>query len=343
MTTEEGLYLAKGELVHELGQAGHDVRQRMHANKAYYVYNQHINYTNVCRNACKFCAFSKRQGQPGGYAMDFDDLAREIISREDEDISELHIVGGLNPRLPYDYYINMIKLARSLRPRAWIKAFTAVEIAFLADSYDKKVETVLYEFRQAGLDMLPGGGAEVFSAHLRTKICPEKISGERWLAIHKIAHDMGMKTNCTMLFGHIETWDDRLDHLQALRELQDETAGFVCFIPLPYQPENNPLRAKGPDGLDFTLMIAISRLYLDNIPHLKAYWAFSGIKAAQLALHLGADDFDGTLIKERIGHAAGADSPAGMTEKDLRGYIRSAGFDPVRRDSVFGSLEWSGE
>lgn len=324
--------------VHDLGAAGGKMRARMHGNKAFYVYNQHVNYTNICCNACKFCAFSKRPGQSGGYTMDMQELTRQIVSRRDEEIDELHIVGGLNPQLGYDYYLRMLETARSLRPRAWIKAFTAVEIAFLADEYGVSEERVLRDFCEAGLDMLPGGGAEVFAPELRARICPEKISGRRWLSIHELAHGMGIKSNCTVLFGHIESWEDRLDHLNALRRLQDKTGGFVCFIPLPYQPENNPLKAKGADGADYARMMALSRLFLDNISHLKAYWAFAGIKAAQLALHLGADDFDGTLIRERVGHAAGADSPPGLTETDLLGYIESAGFGAVRRDALFNPV-----
>ncbi|MFP4167275.1 MAG: CofH family radical SAM protein [Desulfonatronovibrionaceae bacterium] len=324
--------------VHETGAAGERMRSRLHGKKAFYVYNKHLNYTNVCANACLFCAFSKRRGQSGAYTMDLEELSEQIAGQSDQDISELHIVGGLNPELEYNYYIRMLQAARSLRPRAWIKAFTAVEIAFLADTYGLSEGRVLEDFRAAGLDMLPGGGAEVFAPHLRARICPEKIPGDRWLSIHELAHSMGIKSNCTMLFGHVESWEDRLDHLHALRELQDKSNGFVCFIPLPYQPGNNVLRASGPDGVDFSRMISISRLYLDNIPHIKAYWAFSGIKCAQLALYLGADDFDGTLVRERVGHAAGADSPAGLTEAELRGYIRSAGFEPVRRDALFNPV-----
>ncbi len=339
LSRSQALEAVQGGWDHHLGECGNMMRERLHNKNAYYVYNQHINYTNICCNACKFCAFSKRPGHSGGYTLQLADLREEITKRDDEDVQELHIVGGLNPELKYEYYIQMLGAVRSLRPRAWIKAFTAVEIAFLADSYGMHEEKILEDFRAAGLDMLPGGGAEVFAPYLRARICPEKISGERWLKIHKLAHNMGIRTNCTMLFGHIETWEDRLNHLQALRSLQDETGGFVCFIPLPYQPENNPLEANGPDGVDYAQMIALSRLYLDNILHLKAYWAFSGLKEAQIALYLGADDFDGTLVKERVGHAAGADSPSGLTENGLRQFIQETGFTPVERDSVFNCLE----
>ncbi|NCC25851.1 MAG: CofH family radical SAM protein, partial [Deltaproteobacteria bacterium] len=227
---------------------------------------------------------------------------------------------------------------RETRPMATIKAFTAVEVAFLADTQGLTEERVLQDLCQAGLQVLPGGGAEVFSPSLRRRLCPEKIAGDRWLQIHEIAHGMGIKSNCTMLFGHIETWAERVEHMLALRSLQDRTKGFLCFIPLPYQPKNNPLAAKGADGVDYLRTMAASRLILDNVPHIKAYWVFSGIKAAQMALWAGADDFDGTLVRERIGHAAGAMSPEGLTVSDLKTYIQSAGFEPQERDTFFEPL-----
>ncbi len=331
--------LIKKSTIHDLGQMANNIRTSLYNNQTFFVYNQHLNFTNVCANACRFCAFSKRPEQEGAYTLSIDQIREAVISRLDEPVDEIHIVGGLNPELEYDYYLELLETVRGLRPRAGIKAFTAVEIAFLSDKYGFSHERVLSDFARAGLDALPGGGAEVFSPLLRQKLCPEKISGKRWLEIHQTAHILSIPTNCTLLFGHIETWEDRVEHLLALRELQDKTGGFLCFIPLPYQPGNNELGVRGPDGLDFVRMLAMSRIILDNIPHIKAYWAFSGIKAAQMGLWYGADDFDGTIVEEKIGHAAGADTPTGLTISQLEDYIRSAGFEPIRRNSLFQPVQ----
>ncbi|MFN2268009.1 MAG: aminofutalosine synthase MqnE [Desulfonatronovibrio sp.] len=331
----EALELIDNASMHDLGQAAYTVRTKLYGQKAFFVYNQHLNFTNICANACRFCAFSKRQGQEGAYTLSIEQVEESIKSRLDESIDEIHIVGGLNPELEYDYYLDMLRVVKKIRPKARVKAFTAVEIAFLSDKYNLSHDRILSDFASAGLDALPGGGAEVFSPELRQKLCPEKVSGERWLEIHEAAHKLSIPTNCTLLFGHVESWDDRINHLLALRDLQDKTGGFLCFIPLAYQPGHNDLKAKGPDGVDFFKMIAVSRIVLDNIPHIKAYWAFSGIKAAQLGLWYGADDFDGTIVDEKIGHAAGADTPTGLTMDQLKIYIESAGFVSEQRDSFF--------
>jgi aminodeoxyfutalosine synthase len=338
LTRDKALDLAAGAGLHDLCAAGMRARRRRFGRKAYYVYNQHLNFTNVCRNACRFCAFSKRAGAEGAFAMDVESARAKVRSRIKEPIREIHIVGGLNPELPYEYYLDLVRAVKSERPDAVVKAFTAVEVAHLADAYGLGEERVLSELRAAGLDMLPGGGAEVFAPELRARLCPEKVTGERWLKVHETAHNLGIPTNATMLFGHIENWEQRIDHLLALRELQDKTGGFTCFIPLPYQPGGNPLAAKGPDGIDVLRVMAMSRLVLDNIPHLKAYWVYSGIKAAQMALWAGADDFDGTLIEENIGHAAGAATPKGLTVAELKSYITEAGFTPVERDTFFNEV-----
>lgn len=332
------LDMALNAPVHELGLAALRQRRSRHGDRAYYVYNQHLNYTNVCRNQCRFCAYFKQKGQEGGYTYSIDDAKRHLMARIEEPIREIHIVGGLNPDLPYQYYLDLLALCKDVRPNAVVKAFTAVEVAHFADSSGRDELTVLQEMRAAGLDVLPGGGAEVFAPAMRAQLCPEKISGDRWLRIHGLAHDMGMKTNCTMLFGHIESWEDRIDHLDALRRLEDAQPGFVCFIPLAYQPHNNALKASGPTGEEYLRMIAMSRLYLDNIPHIKAYWAYVGIKAAQMALWAGADDFDGTIVEEKIGHAAGADTPKGLTITELAEAIAATGFEPVERDTFFEEL-----
>ncbi len=335
----QALELAAHASVHDLGELGLKARTRRHGQKAFYVYNQHLNYTNICANACRFCAFSKRVGDPEGYTYSIDEVRERIRARAKEPIRELHIVGGLNPDLPYAYYLDLVRAVKDERPQASVKAFTAVEVAYLAQVEGITPGKVLEDLRAAGLDALPGGGAEVFSPELRQRLCPEKLTGDQWLDIHRIAHSMGLRTNCTLLFGHIETWEQRIEHMAALRDLQDATGGFLCFIPLQYQPGNNPLEAEGTDGADYLRMIAMARLFLDNVDHLKAYWAFSGVKPAQLALSAGADDFDGTLVEEKVGHAAGAPSPKGMTVDTLREHIRAAGFEPVERDTFFNEVE----
>ncbi len=336
LSEDEARILAREAGIHDLCKAAMESRLRRFGRKAFYVYNQHVNFTNICINACRFCAFSKRPGDPGAYAQSVPEIREKIRERLAEPILEIHVVGGLNPELPLAYYVELLEAIREERPQAVIKAFTAVEVAHLSDENGLPEEEILARLKEAGLSMLPGGGAEVFSPELRKKLCPEKVTGERWLSIHEKAHGIGLLTNATMLFGHIEGWEERIGHMAALRDLQEKTGGFRCFIPLAYQPGNNPLAASGPDGQTYLRVMALSRLFLDNIPHLKAYWVYAGIKAAQMALWAGADDFDGTLVEEKIGHAAGADTPKGMTPDQLRRAISSAGFEPVERDARFG-------
>lgn len=343
LSPDQALALAREAAPHTLWELARRERVRRFGQEAFYVYNQHLNYTNVCANACRFCAFSKRAGDPAAYTFSLPEARAKVRERASEPIREIHIVGGLNPDLPYAYYLDLLAGVKAERPGAAIKAFTAVEVAFLARSAGTTFARVLSDMRAAGLDALPGGGAEVFSPELRRRLCPEKVPAQTWLEVHRTAHGLGIPTNATLLFGHIETWEHRIEHLAALRDLQDETNGFLCFIPLAYQPGNNPLAtqdgAKGPDGLDYLATIAVSRLFLDNIPHLKAYWAFAGVKAAQAALHAGADDFDGTIVEENVGHAAGAASPKGLTLERLRQAIAMAGFTPVERDTFFQTVE----
>ena len=338
LTPDDALVLAVAAPLHDLCGAAMEARVARHGKNAYYVHNVHVNFTNVCVNACRFCAFSKVKGAAGARTLTVEQIVAELDARGDAVIREIHVVGGLNPELPLDYYLSMLRAIGKARPAAGIKAFTAVEVAHLADVGGVSEYEILASLKDAGLMMLPGGGAEVFAPALREKLCPEKISGERWLQVHATAHGMGLPTNATMLFGHIENWADRIAHLSALRDLQDLTGGFTCFIPLAYQPANNKLGAKGPDGVTVMRLMAVSRLFLDNIPHLKAYWAMLGIKAAQMALWAGADDFDGTIVEERIGHAAGADSPKGLTLGDLRHAIEAAGMLPVERTPDFKTL-----
>ncbi|WP_084448527.1 aminofutalosine synthase MqnE [Desulfovibrio inopinatus] len=339
LTLEQAQKLAETASVHDLGRAGLEARRTRHGMNAYYVRNVHLNYTNVCINACRFCAFSKRPGDEGAYALNVEEAIKLVDTPAARGVDEVHIVGGLNPDYPFSFYEDLLKAAKDQFPDAAVKAFTAVEVAHLADTHSLSEEAVLERLMKAGLDMLPGGGAEVFSPALRARLCPEKVSGERWLGVHEKAHKLGLPTNATLLFGHIETWADRLDHMAAIRDLQDKTGGFKCFILLPYQPANNPLGGAGVDGVDYLRTMSLSRLFLDNVPHLKAYWVYAGIKAAQMALHAGADDMDGTLIEERIGHAAGANTPKGLTVSDLEHAITAAGFTPVRRSAQFETLD----
>lgn len=331
----EALDLVRQTDVHTLAEMACAVRTRLYADRAYYVYNQHLNYTNICANQCLFCAFKKTATEADAFTLSIEQACKKLRQRSQAPVREVHVVGGLNPALPYSYYLDLLAALKKERPEACIKAFTAVEIAWLAERENLRWEQVLEDMMRAGLGALPGGGAEVFSPELRKKLCPEKLSGKTWLAVHRCAHALGLRSNCTLLFGHIESWEHRLEHLEALRSLQDETGGFVCFIPLQYQPGNNALEASGTGGLEYLKMVALSRLYLDNIAHIKAYWVFTGMKVAQMALHAGADDFDGTLVEEKIGHAAGATTPRGLTVEALRENIRQAGFEPVERDTLF--------
>lgn len=322
-----------------VGALAHHVRTRMHGNIAYYVMNQHINYSNICVNGCRFCAFGKESGDPKAFQLSLPDVFSKVKARAEDPITEIHIVGGCHPELPFSYYESMLSEIKKLRPGIFIKAFTAVEIAHFAKAEGITTGEALARLRAAGLDMLPGGGAEVFSDRVRGLLCPEKASGEEWLRIVGEAHRLGIKTNATMLYGHIETRRERLEHLAALREQQDATGSFVCFIPLPFQPANTKVvGATATTGVEDLKTIAVSRLMLDNFPHIKAYWVMLTVKLAQVALCFGADDFDGTIIEEKIGHMAGAESEQALTRTELKRIIEEAGFEAVERNCFFESL-----
>jgi len=332
---EDGIRLYNAPLL-AVGYLANIVRERLHGKRAYYVYNQHINYSNTCINLCKFCAFGRPKNDKRAFVLSLEEIEKKIRERIREPIHEVHIVGGLNPGLPFDYYLDILHLVKKLRPDACIKAYTAVEIAHFSKITGKTIEEVLKELKGAGLTALPGGGAEVFSPRVRKLVCPKKISGERWLEISKIAHRLGIFTNATLLYGHVETIEERIDHLLALREAQDETGGFICFIPLSFHPKNTGLsNLPGPTGIDDLKTIAISRLILDNIPHIKAYWIMLTPKLAQISLNFGADDLDGTVIEEKITHMAGAASEQSLTRSQLEGLIKEAGYQPTERDTLF--------
>ena len=335
LTISDGERLFACPDMNAVGSLAHHVRTRLHGNTSYYVVNRHINYSNICVNGCRFCAFSRKKGDPLSFELSEDEILDKIRANRNG-LTEIHIVGGCHPDLALSFFEDLVRKIRDTKPDVFIKTFTAVEIAHFAKNEGTSVKDVLARLKSAGVQMLPGGGAEVFSARVRERLCPEKLDGNGWLDIMRQAHEMGIKTNATMLYGHIETVRERLDHMAALRELQDRTGGFVCFIPLTFQPANTLLSHLPPTtGVDDLKTIAVSRLMLDNIAHIKAYWVMLSVKLAQAALYFGADDFDGTVVEEKIGHMAGAESQQGMTRREIERTILDAGLEPVERDSLF--------
>ena len=323
-----------------IGELAALANRRQHGHKVYFNINRHINYTNICVNRCTFCAFSKEEGENGSYTMMLEEILRKAAEAQAAGATELHMVGGLHPELPFDFYLEMLAAISADSPDLHIKAFTAVEIDYFARITGQSVEAVIEELKLAGLSSMPGGGAEILGARVRELICPEKISGERWLEVTTLAHRAGLRSNATMLFGHIETAADRVDHLHKLRALQDQTHGFQAFIPLAFQPDNTRIAgAKGPGGIDALKTLAISRLYLDNFAHIKAYWVMLGLKIAQVSLAFGVNDLDGTVIEEKIGHDAGAASPQALSKEQLCALIREAGKVPVERDTLYHELK----
>ncbi|MFO1501196.1 MAG: aminofutalosine synthase MqnE [Verrucomicrobiota bacterium] len=313
--------------------------QRKSGNRASYIINRYINYSNYCILSCQFCAFARKKRDADGFQLTVDEivqLAREALAIG---VTELHIVGGLHPSLPFSYYTGLLRALRALDPRLQIKAFTAIEVLHLAWLSRKPVEQTLIELRDAGLNAITGGGAEIFRKSVRSAIAKGKESAEEYLNVHRIWHQLGERSTCTMLYGHIESVEDRIDHLRQLRALQDETNGFTGFVPLPYQPENNRLPVEHPpSGFDALRTIAVSRIYLDNFNHITAYWVGMGLKLAQVALNYGADDLHGTVLEERIFHMAGATAPQLQTETEMIRAIRETGRVPFQRDTFYEPL-----
>lgn len=333
---DDGLALYASHDLFAIGGLADIVRERRHGDVTTYIYNQHLNYSNICSCLCKFCAFGKRRGEPGAFELSAAEIGQKVRERLDEPIAEIHLVGSVHPDLPYEYYLSVLRAIKAVRPQVHIQAFTMVEIDHLAGLAGQSVEETLCDLRTAGLDSIAGGGAEIFSARVRNEICPNKISGDRWLNIAKIAHGMGIHSNATMLYGHIETVEERVDHLIALRRAQDESGGFLTFIPLAFHPQHTGLSQLPPTcGVDDLKTIAISRLLLDNIPHIKAYWVMLGIKLAQVALSFGADDLDGTVVEEKITAMAGGTSGNYIAAPQMEKLIRDAGRTPVRRDTLY--------
>jgi aminodeoxyfutalosine synthase len=327
---EEGVRLYEAPVL-ELGRLANAVARDRHGDRVYFTVNRQLNPTNVCVLACRFCDYAKKPGAPGAYTMSRD----EIVAHVDPEITEIHIVGGLHNKWRFDDYLNIIRWVKEAKPDLSVKAFTAVEIDFFCRLTRKPVEWVLEELRQAGLDALPGGGAEVFSERVRREIFHQKIGAQRWLEIHEIAHRLGIPSNATLLYGHIETRAERVQHLILLRELEERAPGFFAFIPLAFQPGVTGLVRRQASAIEDLKTIAISRLVFDNVPHVKSYWIMLGQDTAGVALNFGASDMDGTIGQEKIAHAALARSPVGMAEAGMVQAIREAGKVPVQRDALY--------
>lgn len=340
LSFEDGVKLYKSNDILAMGALADIMRRRLNDRRTFFIYNQHINYSNICVNRCRFCAFGKDKGDPEAYEMSVGEIGDTIRERLHEPVSEVHIVGGIHPDLPYSYYLEMLREIKRIRPGLHIHAFTAVEIAHLAEISGQTVSETLRQLRNAGLGSLPGGGAEVFSPRVRELLCAKKLPPEKWLEVASVAHGLGMRTNATMLYGHIESIEERVSHLVALREVQDRTGGFMSFIPLAFHPRNTELSdLSNTTGFSDLKNIAVARLMLDNFPHIKAYWIMIGPKLAQVALAFGADDIDGTIIEEKISHMAGAETAKGMTRQDMVRLIRDAGYIPVERDTLYNVIE----
>lgn len=336
LTRSDALRLLETEDIFSLGMLAARAAEKKNGKKAYFVRNRHINPTNLCINRCRFCAFSRSKGEYGGFELTIGEIVRKLRARSSNDrMSEVHIVGGLHPDRPFEYYLEMVSTIKKRYPKLHIKAFTAVEIDYMSRISGLGLSETLSMLKKSGLGSMPGGGAEIFDPEIRNRLCPEKISGARWLRVMETAHRAGIRTNATMLYGHIEDYRHRVDHLMKLRDLQDKTGGFQAFIPLAYHPRNTAIKGRYTSGIDDLKMIAVSRLVLDNFDHIKAYWVMLGEKVSQLALKFGADDIDGTIIEEKITHSAGALTGEAMTAEQLSHMIRKAGKIPVERDSFY--------
>ena len=334
---DDGVRLFESPDLLAIGWLANRERERRHGPQAFFNHNIRLEATNVCVASCLFCAFARLQpGDDGAYTMTLEQAWDKLRVRADQPLTEVHVVNGLHPDLPWDYYLELLRGFKRIKPDIHLKCFTAVEIAFFADLYGKTDEQVLRELMEAGLDSLPGGGAEVFAERVRRKICHDKCDGTRWLEIHRIAHRLGLRTNVTMLYGHIETHAERVDHMLRARALQDDTGGFQAFIPLAFHPDNNRMeKLPAPSAADTLRVHAVARLMLDNIPHVKAFWIATGVEVAQTALWFGVDDLDGTVQEERIYHMAGAPTPEAMTPAEISRLIRAAGRTPVERDTLY--------
>ena len=343
LSDADALRLLESKDINAVGAIADFARQRKVGNRASYILNRYINYSNYCILSCQFCSFARKKRDADGFELSIEQIVQKAREALALGITELHIVGGLHPSLPFSYYVDFLQALKALDPRLQLKCFTAIEILHLAWLGKRSVEQTLVELKTAGLASLTGGGAEIFRKEVRTQIARGKESAEEYLDVHRIWHRLGGRSTCTMLFGHVETLADRVHHLSLLRALQDETHGFTGFVPLPYQPENNGIPVSTPPtGFDQLRTIAVSRLYLDNFDHVTAYWVGMGLKLAQVALSYGADDLHGTILEEHIFHMAGAKSPQLQTEAEMVKAIREVGRVPVQRNTFYDAVkEWA--
>ena len=341
LTLDDGIRLFAAPDLFAVGWLANRERERRHGARTYFNHNIRLEATNVCVASCLFCAFARLQpGDDGAYTMSLEQAWDKLRERSEQALTEVHVVNGLHPDLPWDYYLELLRGFKRIRPDIHLKCFTAIEIAFFSELYGKTDEEVLRELMDAGLDSLPGGGAEVFAERVRRKICHDKADADRYLAIHRLAHGLGMRSNVTMLYGHIETDEERVDHMLRTRALQDETGGVQAFIPLAFHPDNNQMRKlPAPTAADTLRVHAVARLMLDNVPHVKAFWIATGVEVAQTALWFGVDDLDGTVQEERIYHMAGAHTPEAMTPDQIGHLIRTAGREPVERDTFYNVVQ----
>jgi len=343
ITPEEAVLLYRHPRLHDLGKLANMVRERKNNNRATFVLNRYFNYSNICILNCQFCAFARKKQQPGAFEYSIAEMAESTRAALKEGITEIHIVGGLHPSLPFSYYLDLLRELKAVSPALHLKTFTAIEIRHLAERiYKHSIKETLEKLREAGLDSLTGGGAEIFDPTVRDQICRGKETAEEWLEVHRIWHRMGGRSTCTMLYGHVETLEQRADHLNHLRQLQDETGGFTAFVPFAFEPENNALsHIRRASAMEELRNLAVSRIFLDNFDHLTAYWISMGLPLAQVALSYGVDDLHGTIFDEKIFHMAGSTTPLGQTVERLKAAIREARRDPVQRDSHYLPLEKS--
>ncbi|MEW6584475.1 MAG: aminofutalosine synthase MqnE [Nitrospirota bacterium] len=336
LTRHDAMILVDSNDILRLGRLANSVKERKTGKHVYFNVNRHINLTNICVSRCKFCAFSRDKNDADAYAMTIDEVLEKARSARHLGITEFHIVSGLHPDLPFDYYLEAISILKKEMPDVHIQAFTAVEIDYFSKTADLTVEEVLIKLKEAGLGSLPGGGAEILNHRIREAVCPKKANSDEWLKVMRTAHSLGLKSNATMLFGHMETPEERIDHLLTLRALQDETGGFQSFIPLPFHPQNTQLpEYKKPTAFESLKTLALARLVLDNFDHIKAFWIMLGLKVAQLSLLFGVDDLDGTVVEEKITHAAGAETDQSISREGILSVITDAGRTPVERDTLY--------
>jgi len=337
---DDGVFLYHYPDLLALGSLANEVREDRHGDRTYFNINFHINPTNVCEANCRFCSFARLEpGMPNAYTMSVEEIRQKLVDRKDQPVTEIHIVSGLHHTMPFEWYLDTLRVLKKERPSIHLKAFTAVEIHYFAQKYGKTYEEVLRELIDAGLGSMPGGGAEIFAPRARKKLCDDKATADEWLEVHRTAHRLGLRTNSTMLYGTIETIEERVDHMLRLRDLQAETGGFQTFIPLSFHPDGNKMaKLPSPTGVDDLRTYAVSRLMLHNFDHIKAYWIMIGIKTAQIAQSFGVDDIDGTVQEEKIYHMAGAETPQAMSRGQLVRLIREAGRTAVERDTLYNVL-----